>query len=94
MQAEAAVRRIRPEHIGMPNIVAGRRIVPEYIQNEATPARLAEEVLALLSHPDERARVKRDLAEVRAALGEPGASARTARMVLALAEGEDQHQVK
>lgn len=94
MQAEAAVRRIRPEHIGMPNIVAGRRIVPEYIQNEATPARLAEEVLALLSRPDERARVKRDLAEVRAALGEPGASARTARMVLALAEGEDQHQVK
>jgi lipid-A-disaccharide synthase len=85
MEMEAKLRRVRPEHIGMPNIIAGERIVPELLQHDATPEALAENALRFLREPDTRARVKAELEKVRAALGEPGASARTARIALELA---------
>ncbi len=82
MNVERHLRRIRPEHIGMPNIIAQRRIVPELIQEEAAPATLAQLTLRYLREPEHKAAVVADLAAVRAQLGEPGASARVARMVL------------
>ena len=82
MNLERHLRRIRPEHIGMPNILVGERIVPELIQEEATPEALAEAVLHLLRDPGDRAKMKSDLARARAVLGEPGASDRTAAMVM------------
>lgn len=82
MNLERRLRRIRPEHIGMPNIIAQRRIVPELIQEEADPATLAALTLRYLRDPEHTAAVRAELAAVRAQLGEPGASARVARMVL------------
>lgn len=74
------------EHIAMPNIVAGGTIVPEFIQDEATPERLAAAVHALLTDADLRAKMLRDLAAVRATLGTPGASRRVAQCVLNVGE--------
>jgi lipid-A-disaccharide synthase len=85
MWIEGQIRRIRPPHIGMPNIIAGRRIVPEFIQDEASPEVLAREALRLLRDPAARAECKAALREVRAKLGEEGASERTARMALEVA---------
>jgi lipid-A-disaccharide synthase len=86
MWAEARLRRAdRVEHIGMPNIVAGERIVPEYRQNEATPEALADAVMMQLTDAAYRARTKDALRRVREALGEPGASGRVADMVLEMA---------
>jgi lipid-A-disaccharide synthase len=69
----------------MPNLVAGRRIVPELIQDEFTPERTAEEALALLTDADLRARTRAALGQVRQRLGLPGASGRAADAVLEVA---------
>ena len=85
MEVEYRVRRIKVEHIGLPNIVADDRVVPEFIQNDATPEALAEAALKYLRDPAYRARTKEHLSKVKQALGDPGASSRTAELVLATA---------
>lgn len=69
----------------MANLVAGRRVVPELIQDEFTPAKVAEEALRVLTDPAWAAAVRRDLHEVRSRLGEPGASHRAAHAVIEVA---------
>jgi lipid-A-disaccharide synthase len=64
-------------HYAMVNLIAGRRLVPEIIQKDFTPERVAAEALRLMA-PEERSRVEAGLLEVRRALGEPGASRRAA----------------
>lgn len=71
--------------IGLPNIIADRRIVPELIQGQATPAAIAEQALLLLNDIEIRQRARTDLRAVRDSLGTSGASARTARLVMDLA---------
>lgn len=73
---------IRVKWIGLVNLVAGRTVVPELIQSAATGQRLYEEALRILEDRSAYDEMKRDLAKVRAALGEPGASARAAEVVL------------
>ena len=69
----------------MVNLVAGRRVVPELIQEAFTPARVADEALRVLTSPAHAASVRRDLSEVRSRLGAPGASRRAAQAVLEVA---------
>jgi lipid-A-disaccharide synthase len=75
-------RFVNVPHYAMANLIAGRRLVPELIQAEFTGERVAEEALRLLEDPEARQRMKEGLAEVRARLGAPGASARAAAEVL------------
>jgi lipid-A-disaccharide synthase len=65
----------------MANLIAGREVVKELIQNNFQPEGVAGEVLALLEQPAHRRAVLSGLADVRARLGPPGASARAARLV-------------
>lgn len=74
---------IRVNWIGLVNLVAGRSVVPELIQSEATGQRLYEEALRILDDQSAYDEMKRNLAKVRADLGEPGASTRAAEVVLA-----------
>jgi lipid-A-disaccharide synthase len=69
----------------MANLVAGRRLVPELIQDDFTPEAVADAAVRVLREPAHAAAVRRDLAEVRAKLGPPGASARAATAVLEVA---------
>ena len=69
----------------MANLVAGRTVVPELEQDEFTPEAVAREALGLLENPERTATMRRELREVRAKLGEPGASRRAAEAVLAVA---------
>ena len=73
---------VRVPHVGMVNIVAGREVVPELIQEALTPSALAREAVSLLTDSSRSARMRADLAEVRARLGGPGASRRAAEAVL------------
>ena len=75
---------IRVNHIGLVNLVAGKRIVPELIQKEANPQRIAEEVLLILGDPDRRQRMIESMAGVHQSLGEPGAAQRAARIVTSM----------
>ena len=74
---------LRVKWIGLVNLVAGRSIVPELLQDEATGQRLYEEAIRILEDQSVYDEMKRDLAKVRAALGQPGASTRAAEAVLA-----------
>ena len=73
---------VRVPHAAMPNLIAGREVVPELIQDRLTPERLAHEALALLEDAGRSEGMRRDLADVRDRLGSPGASARAAEAVL------------
>jgi lipid-A-disaccharide synthase len=48
---------VRVEHIGMANLIAGERIVPELVQNELTPERIVEESQLILDNPETRVRI-------------------------------------
>jgi lipid-A-disaccharide synthase len=69
----------------MANLIAGRTVVPELIQDAFTPAAAAAEALRVLRDPAHATQVRADLADVRARLGEPGASRRAAELIVAAA---------
>jgi len=71
-------RMIRSPFIGMVNLIAGRKVVPELIQDSFTPSAVESEVRRLLDSPVAREEVKAGLAEVRAKLGPGGAIERAA----------------
>lgn len=78
---------IRVPHIAMANLLAGRRLVPELVQGEATPERVAREALALLEDPRRYAALRKELASLKVLLGKPGAAERAARAILDEAGG-------
>jgi lipid-A-disaccharide synthase len=73
---------IRVQWIGLVNLVAGRSVVPELIQSEATGERVYREAVRLLEDESAYNHMKRDLEQVKADLGDPGASLRAAQAVL------------
>jgi lipid-A-disaccharide synthase len=77
-------RLVRVDHIGLVNLVAGREIVPELIQKDVNPQRIAEEALRILKDPILRQRITESMAAVRQNLGEPGAAQRAARIVCSM----------
>ena len=68
--------------LGMPNVIAGRAIVPEFIQHEASPSRVVAAAKELIEDRAKRATMQRELASVVRTLGAPGASERAARAIL------------
>lgn len=82
-----ARRLVRVEHIGLVNLVAGCRLMPELVQDAATPAALAGALSPLLAEGSpERTAALAGLARVRAALASPDPGGRTtAERVAALA---------
>lgn len=84
MTAWIGRRLITSPHLALVNVVAGRRVVPELVQDELTAERLAAAMAPLLTDECAAGMMRRDLAEVRSTLGAPGASGRAADAVLAL----------
>ncbi len=66
----------------MVNLMAGSRVVPELIQDDFTPEAAAAGALRVLLDPQHAAKVRADLADVRAKLGTAGASRRAAEAVI------------
>jgi lipid-A-disaccharide synthase len=79
---------VKIPNIGLVNVVAGRRVVPEFVQDELRPIVLANAIEPLLnpSSPERRTMVA-ELDAVRTSLGQPGAAGRVAELVLELANG-------
>jgi lipid-A-disaccharide synthase len=82
----AAIARwlVRTPMFAMVNLIAGKRLVPELVQKDFTPERVAKEAIRLLDSPDAREEMQRGLAEVRAKLGPPGAIDRAADIIAAM----------
>ncbi len=88
MTYAVARRLVRIEHIGLVNVVAGREVAPEFVQDALRPERVADALEPLLAAGSpQREAMLEGLAGVRAALGTPGAAARVAEMASAMAAG-------
>jgi lipid-A-disaccharide synthase len=73
---------IRVNHLGMPNILAGKEIIPEFIQRSAVPDRIADVVWNLYDDPIRRANMVGEMDRVIRLLGEKGAGRRAAEAVV------------
>ncbi len=71
---------INVDHIGLVNIIAGKTVVPELIQFEASPEKLAAEVMDILATKERMESIKGELKKIRHMLGSHGAAERVARM--------------
>jgi lipid-A-disaccharide synthase len=78
---------VKIPNIGLVNVVAGRRIAPEFVQDALEPGAVADALEPLLNpaSPERRTMIEA-LDAVRASLGQPGAAARVATIVTALAD--------
>lgn len=77
---------VKIPNIGLPNIIAGRRIMPELLQSDVTPDNIARQSIALLTDKVVREQAMADLTEVREKLGETGAVNRVAQVILEVAQ--------
>ncbi|HEY2124929.1 MAG TPA: lipid-A-disaccharide synthase [Chthoniobacterales bacterium] len=72
---------VKVDYLGMPNVLANRAVVPEFIQHEARPPALAAAVGRLLDDPSARAEMIASFDQIISSLGEGGASARAAAAI-------------
>ncbi|HEY2775651.1 MAG TPA: lipid-A-disaccharide synthase [Candidatus Binatia bacterium] len=79
-----ARRLVRVPFIAMPNLLLGRRVVCELVQDEAEPQAMREELSRILEDAPLRERMRADFAEIRALLVRPGAADRAAALALEL----------
>ncbi len=73
---------LRVKHIGMPNVLAGRAVVPEFIQHHARPDVVGEATLTLLHSEHARAAMVASFDEIVSQLGEAGASLKAAEVIV------------
>lgn len=78
-----AKRVIKLDYVTLPNLIVGRQVVPELLQQEMTPHNLAAQVLPWLADPLARQAKAQDLASVRRQMGEPGGAKRAAASMIA-----------
>ncbi len=88
MELESILRGTRKKlrFMGLPNIIADRSVVAELIQEQANPEAITQIALPLLNDVTARQKMKAELRAIKESLGEPGASAKTAELVLELAK--------
>lgn len=72
---------IRVDHFGLVNLIAGRRLATELMQDEFTGETLSRELISLLE-PRRNAQMRSELAQVTSRIGEPGASQRAAKAII------------
>jgi lipid-A-disaccharide synthase len=75
---------VKVPFIGLVNLVAGEKVVPELIQAEVTPHRLAEEADAILGDGRMKENMIKNLEMVKTRLGQGGASEKTAKIAIEL----------
>ena len=75
---------VRVKHIGLVNLIAGKEIVPELLQDKASPRKIADKVFEMLSDASGLERLRNELLGINDALGGPGASERVADIAVSM----------
>ncbi|MFA5162400.1 MAG: lipid-A-disaccharide synthase [Elusimicrobiales bacterium] len=78
-----ARRVINVKYISLPNIIAGKQLVREYVQDAVSPEALSGQIMGLLQNPDRLNGLRAELLVLRGKLGSPGAARRAAETILA-----------
>jgi len=73
---------VKVKYLGMPNVLADKEIVPEFIQHRARPHELAKAVSGLIDDPSARAQMTSSFDQIVEKLGGPGASERAAHAII------------
>ncbi len=77
---------VRLQHVSLVNLIAGKEVISELLQGDATPETIVAHVSALLNDPDKLQQVRTELLDVRRKLGGGGASDRAAGIALEMLE--------
>jgi len=75
---------IQVKHIGLVNLITGKKIVPELLQDQASPIRIADTVFHMLDDASGLEKLRHELMQVKDALGGPGASQRVADIAIGM----------
>jgi lipid-A-disaccharide synthase len=75
---------IQVKHIGLVNLIAGREIVPELLQKEASPTRISDTVFEMLRDSSDLEQIRHELLNIKDLLGGPGASERVADIAMGM----------
>jgi len=75
---------VRVEHIGMVNLIAGKRLMPELVQGDFNPRRLIDETRRILNDNQLRLNMVEELTRLRERLGSVGAADRVAEIALGM----------
>ncbi|MDR0291353.1 MAG: lipid-A-disaccharide synthase [Elusimicrobium sp.] len=73
---------IKVPYISLVNILSGKEVVKEFIQNTATTKNLAGEVMSYFQSPDKMKKMRAELLKIRQSLGEPGVANRAAQLII------------
>lgn len=79
---------VKVEYAGLANLIAGREVSPELLQENANPERISREIIALLNDQQKLDKMKADFLLVRKKLGRPGAAGRAADIILSILKKE------
>ena len=82
-------RLIKVRHIGIVNLIAQKELLPELIQDEASPEKIADTVHSIIGDPQRLEETRKEMLRIRELLGGPGASDRVARIAYHLCRGKD-----
>ncbi len=80
---------IKVKYIGLPNLIAGYPLVPEFVQEQAKPELIAASAIDLLEHPHRLQAQRRELGLIKTRLGGPGVAERVAELALGMIGGDD-----
>ncbi len=76
------ILKIKLPFYSMPNLLAGKRIIPEFVQKDINPKLIADQSIHLIVYPELVSEMRRGFASVRAKLGEPGVVERVAKEII------------
>jgi lipid-A-disaccharide synthase len=82
-----AKRLVKIKNMALVNVIAGKRIVPEYVQKKASAENIAKEVISILKNKEKYINIKEDLRRVKEKLGSPGAGKRAAWEIINFLNG-------
>lgn len=72
---------VKVDHISLPNIIAGKEVLPELIQNEVQAEKITKKALDILQNPDRNMAIRQELAKITQSLGKKGVAKRAARII-------------
>jgi lipid-A-disaccharide synthase len=80
---------IKVNSIGLANLIAGKKIVPELVQKDATPDKIADMAFNMLSNPERIENIRKDLIDIKQLMGGHGASKRVAGIAMKMLDNEN-----